>query len=108
MGISSLPESSTCVLLSPHISDPSGYSVGSEPMDSMEWQEHDTQEDIDSLTQDCGPTQLPVSISRQTRSSTHFNQTMTAAKMLLQLREGHQVSQVAISKIISIYRLLCN
>ena len=87
------------------ISDPSGHSVGSGPMDSMEWQEQDTQQDIDSLTQDCGPTQLPVSISRQTRSSTHFNQTMTA---LLQLREGHQVSQVTISKIVSRCRLLCN
>ena len=105
MGISSLPESSTCVLSSPHILDPSRHTVGSEPMDSMEWQEQDTKQDIDSLTQDCGPTQLPMSISRQTRSSTHFNQT---AKMLLQLREDQQVSQVAISKIVSSCRLLCN
>lgn len=106
MGISSLPKSSTCVLSSPEMSDPSDLSVIDE---SMEWQGQ--QQDIDFLTQDCDdPTQIPASASGQTSSSSssEFNQTVTAAKMLLQLREGHQVSQVAISEIVSCCKSLCN
>ena len=34
--------------------------------------------------------------------------TLAAAKMLLTLREGHQVSQVALAEVISGCRLLCN
>ena len=33
---------------------------------------------------------------------------LAAAKMLLQLREGHQVSQVALTEVVSGCRLLCN
>ena len=36
------------------------------------------------------------------------DQTLAAAKMLLSLREGHQVSQVALTEVISGCRLLCN
>ena len=41
-------------------------------------------------------------------SASVMNATMVAAKLLLRLREGHQVSQVAISEVISGCRLLCN
>lgn len=36
------------------------------------------------------------------------DQTLAAAKMILSLREGHQVSQVALTEVISGCRLLCN
>ena len=36
------------------------------------------------------------------------NQTISAAKMLLELREGHHVSQVAIADVVANTRLLCN
>ena len=41
-------------------------------------------------------------------NSVEHQQALTAAKMILQLREGHQVSQVAIAEIMSNCRLLCN
>ena len=41
-------------------------------------------------------------------SASDTNDVVTAAKMLLQLREGHQVSQVAISEIVAGCRLLCS
>ena len=50
-----------------------------------------------------------VIVSRHTtlRAAT-TDQTLIAAKMLLDLREGHQVSQVALSEVVSGCRLLCN
>ena len=44
----------------------------------------------------------------QSCNSFEYQQTLTAAKMLLELREGHQVSQVAIADIVSNCRLLCS
>ena len=37
-----------------------------------------------------------------------YNQTYIAAKMLLELREGHQVSQVVIADVVENCRMLCN
>ena len=44
----------------------------------------------------------------QSCNSFEYQQTLTAAKMLLELREGHQVSQVAVADIVSNCRLLCS
>ena len=41
-------------------------------------------------------------------SASEANDVVMAAKMLLQLREGHQVSQVAISEVVAGCRLLCS
>ena len=43
----------------------------------------------------------------QGTSTASFDRSLTAAKMLLQLREGHQVSQVALLDVISCCRFLC-
>ena len=44
----------------------------------------------------------------QASATSDADQAFAAAKMLLALREGHQVSQVALAEVISGCRLLCN
>ena len=51
---------------------------------------------------------LPHASSEHAHHASEFDRTVMAAKMLLQLREGCQVSQVAISEIVSSCRSICS
>ena len=75
---------------------------GTDQTERMECEEQDSQQDV-------GPLSTPLAhSSNRMRSSTEFDGTVMAAKMLLQLREDHRVSQVAISEVVSGVRTLCN
>ena len=75
---------------------------GTDQTERMECEEQDNQQEVGPL-----PTPLAHSSNRM-RSSTEFDGTVMAAKMPLQLREDHRVSQVAISEVVSGVRTLCN
>ena len=51
---------------------------------------------------------LPNLQESGSQHSGNLSRTVSAAKMLLELREGHQVSQVAIADVVTNCRLLCN
>lgn len=96
----------------PIISLPQTYDLGgpsllSGPEEMMESEEQhiESQEEADTLL---SPVPLPHASSEHSHHASEFGRTVMAAKMLLQLREGCQVSQVAISEIVSSCRSICS
>ena len=105
IGVSSPTESGTCSFSLPTLEEPSGVNV----VELMESPEGERQNNLqDDHFQEVSSTSIPVSALQQTCSSSDFSRKLTAANLILQLREGHQVSQVAISEVVSGCRSLCN
>jgi len=77
----------------------------------MDWQEQRSTENADDFTPSCIPDNSLILL--QERSEIYISSLgaillWKLKKMLLQLREGHQVSQVALAEVISCCRSLCN
>ena len=93
----------------PIISLPQTYDLGgpsllSGPEETMECEE----QPIESQQEADDPVPLPHTSSEHALHASEFDRTVMAAKMLLQLREGCQVSQVAMSEIVSSCRSICS
>ena len=80
-------------------------SSSTEGQHAMEVEEPDSQEDHEELA--CVPGSNLV-VSKDVCANSDPDHTLAVAKMLLQLREGHQVSQVALTEVVSGCRVLCN
>lgn len=71
---------------------------------TMDWQEQQNTEDlILGCTSD-----KSLTLSQERNQFSGSNPKLEAAKMLLQLREGHQVSHIALAEVISCCQSLCN
>lgn len=80
-------------------------SGSEEGPNAMEVEAPDSQEDHEKFTCVSGS---GLAVSNYVCVNSDPDHTLAAAKMLLQLREGHQVSQVALTEVVSGCGLLCN